>query len=129
MKVFTVRYEKNPKKAALETMKRAIASGVADIRGDELVCDSMEAMLKVMTRSRFEAFAAVVENRPNSVYELAKVLDKDQGNVLRDVKSLESLGLVKLKPVKDGDRERLMPVPLYDKIVLEFEPKKLAGVG
>jgi len=129
MKVFTVKYEKHPKKMALESMKRAISSGIPDIKGDELVCDSMEAMLKIMTRSRFEAFAAVVEGRPNSVYELAKALDKDQGNVLRAVKALESLGLVKLKAVKDGDRGRLVPVPLYDKIVLEFEPKKLAGVG
>ena len=129
MKVFTVRYEKHPKKSVLESMKRAIITGIPDVKGDELVCDSMEAMLKVMTRSRFEAFAAVVESRPSSVYELAKALDKDQGNVLRDVKALEALGLVKLKAVKDGDRERFMPVPLYDKIVLEFEPKKLVGLG
>ncbi|MCC7440196.1 MAG: hypothetical protein IT285_01100 [Bdellovibrionales bacterium] len=129
MKVFTVRYEKHPKKSALEAMKRAIQSGSPDLKGDELICDSMEAMLKVMTRSRFEAFAAVVESRPKSIYELAKALDKDQGNVLRDVKSLEALGLVKLKSVKDGTRERSVPVPLYDKIVLEFEPKKMVEVG
>jgi predicted transcriptional regulator len=123
-----IRYEKNPKRSVLEAMKRAINTGVPDIRGDELVCDSMEAMLKIMTRSRFEAFAAIVEKRPNSVYELARVLGKDQGNVLRDVKSLESLGLIKLKSVKDGERERLMPMPLYNKIVLEFEPKKVVGL-
>ena len=70
---------------------------------------------------------AIVENHPHSVYELAKALDKDQGNVQRDVKALEQLGLVKLKSVKDGDRERLMPVPQYEKIVLEFEPKKVAN--
>ncbi len=61
MKVFTVRYEKSPKKAALEAMKRAIETGIPDVKGDELICDTMEAMLKVMTRSRFEAFAAIVE--------------------------------------------------------------------
>ncbi len=127
MKIFTVRYLKNPKKSVLEAMKRAIETGVPDVKGDELICDSMEAMLKIMTRSRFEAFAAIVENHPHSVYELAKALDKDQGNVQRDVKALEQLGLVKLKSVKDGDRERLMPVPQYEKIVLEFEPKKVAN--
>ena len=112
MKIFTVRYEKNPKKSALEAMKRAIETSTPDIKGDELICDSMEAMLKVMTRSRFEAFAAIVENRPDSIYELAKALDKDQGNVLRDVKALESLGLVKLKVAKDGEREKRIPIPL-----------------
>jgi predicted transcriptional regulator len=128
MKVFTIRYEKNPKKSTLEAMKRAIKTGVPDVRGNELICDSMEAMLKVMSRSRFEAFAAIVERRPLSVYELAKVLEKDTANVLRDVKSLEGLGLIKLKSVKDGDRERLVPTPLYDKIVLEFEPQKVVGL-
>ena len=128
MKIFTLRYEKNPGKPALAAMKRAMSTGVPSIKGDELICDSMEAMLKVMTRSRFEAFAAIVERRPVSVYDLAKVLDKDSGNVLRDVKSIEALGLIKLKPVRDGDRERLVPAPLYDKIVLEFEPKKAVGI-
>lgn len=128
MRVFTVRYERNPRKSVLETMKRAIETSTPDIRGDELICDSMEAMLKIITRSRFEAFGAIVEHRPDSIYALAKVLDKDQGNVLRDVKALESLGLVKLKIVSDGDRERMTPVPLYDKIVLEFEPKRLMAV-
>ncbi len=49
--------------------------------------------------------------------------------MLRDVKALEALGLVKLKVAKDGDREKRTPIPLYDKIVLEFEPKKVAGAG
>lgn len=126
MKVFTFRYEKNPGKSALEAMKRAIKTGEADIRDDELVCDSMDAMLKLMSKSRFDVFAAIMERKPRSLYELAKVLNKDAGNVLRDAKVLESLGLIKLVTTKDGDRERLRPQALYDKIVFEFEPKKMA---
>jgi predicted transcriptional regulator len=126
MKIFTFRYEKNPKKSALAAMKNAIKTGKPDIRDDELTCDSMDAMLKIMSKTRFEVFAAIVEHKPDSLYKLAKILEKDQGNVLRDVKALESLGLVKLKPVKDGERERLKPESSYDKIVIEFAPKKLA---
>lgn len=126
MKIFTFRYEKNPKKSALAAMKNAIKTGRADVREDELICDSMDAMLKIMSKARFEVFAAIVERKPDSLYELAKVLDKDQGNVLRDVKSLEALGLIRLVPVKDGERERLKPESSYDKIVIEFAPKKLA---
>ncbi len=126
MKIFTFRYEKNPRKSAISAMKAAIKTGKPDIRDNELVCDSMDAMLKIMSKARFEVFAAIVENKPESLYELAKILDKDQGNVLRDVKSLESLGLVKLVSAKDGKRERLKPESSYDKIVIEFAPKKLA---
>ena len=126
MKVFKFRYERSPRKSALEAMKWAIATGHADIRDDEMICDSMDAMLKLMSRSRFDVFAAIVEHKPSSLYELAKALEKDPGNVLRDAKALEALGLIRLVTLKDGDREKLRPQALYDKIVFEFEPKKLA---
>lgn len=129
MKVFTFRYEKNPKKSALTAMRQAIKTGKTDVREHELVCDSMESMLKIMSKARFELFAAIVEHKPGSMYELAEVLEKDHANVLRDVKSLEALGLIKLKSLKDGARGRFKPEPVYDKIILEFEPKKLAKTG
>lgn len=125
MKIFTFRYERNPKKSALEAMKHAIKTGKADIHDDELVCDGMDAMLKLMSKSRFDVFAAIVEHKPHSLYELAKALEKDPGNVLRDTKALESLGLIKLTTIKDGEREKLKPQALYDKIIFEFEPKKM----
>jgi predicted transcriptional regulator len=126
MKIFTFRYEKNPKKSALAAMKSAIKTGKPDIRSNELICDSMDAMLKIMSKARFEVFAAIVENKPESLYELAEILEKDHANVLRDVKSLETLGLITLASVKDGARARLKPESSYDKIVIEFAPKKLS---
>ncbi len=123
MKIFTFRYEKKPKKSALAAMRNAVKTGKPDIQGDELVCDSMDAMLKIMSKARFEVFTAVVEGKPDSLYELAEILGKDHANVLRDVKSLESLGLIKLVSLKDGGRERFKPESLYDKIVTEFQPK------
>ena len=129
MKVFTFRYESNPRKKAMERMKKVIATGVPDIRNDELVCDSFETMLKLISKSRFEVFAAVVEYKPGSLYELAQHLKKDQANVLKDARALEALGLIRLKSVKEGAREKLTPEALYDKIVFEFEPKRSAKVG
>lgn len=126
MKIFTLRYEKNPKRSALAAMKTAVKTGRPDVRSDELVCDSMDAMLKIMSKARFEVFAAIVEHKPESLYELAEALEKDHANVLRDVKSLESLGLIRLVPAKDGERGRFKPETLFDKIVMEFAPRKLA---
>lgn len=127
MKVFTFRYEKSPRKSVLASMKSAIKSGKPDIRDDEIVCDSMESMLKIMSKARFEVFAAIVESRPDSLYELSKILEKDQANVLRDVRGLKALGLLELVPVKGGARGRLRPEPSYEKIVIEFAPKKAVG--
>jgi predicted transcriptional regulator len=124
MKVFKFRYEQNPKKAALAAMKRAIRTGVADVRDDELVCDSMASMLKLMSKSRFEVFAAIVEHKPDSINELARVMNKDVSNVLRDAKALEALGLVRF--IK-GKRESLRAQALFDKIIFEFEPRAASG--
>jgi predicted transcriptional regulator len=129
MKIFTFRYESNPRKKAMERMKKVIATGVPDIRNDELVCDSFETMLKLISKSRFEVFAAIVEHKPASLYELAGYLKKDQANVLKDARALESLGLIRLKPIKEGGREKLTPQALYDKIVFEFEPKRASKAG
>ena len=126
MKTFTFRYERSPRKTALAAMKRAIKTGNADVSGDEMICDSMDAMLKLMSKTRFDAFAAIVERRPKSLYDLSNLLDKDPANVLRDARALEALGLIKLKTAKAGERERLVPVPVYERIVMEFEPKKMA---
>ena len=126
MKVFTFRCEKNPKKSVIDAMGNAINTGKPDIRDDELVCDSMDSMLKLISRCHFEIFAAFIEYKLESLYDLAKVLNQDPDNVLRDVKVLESLGLIKLIPIKDGDRECLKPFANYDKIVFEFEPQKVA---
>ena len=122
MKVFKFRYERNPKKSVLSAMKRAIRSGVPDVRDDEMVCDSMASMLKLMSKSRFEVFAAIVEHKPASLQELARAMDKDPGNVLRDAKALEGLGLVRLVQSR-GNRTRMKPEALFDKIVFEFQPK------
>jgi predicted transcriptional regulator len=129
MKTFTFRYEEKPLKKAFARMRKVIESGVPDIRDDEMVCDSLQSMLDVMSKSRFETFAAIVEHRPNSLYELAKVLEKDQSQVLRDARLLEGLGLVSLEPAQEGGRERLKPKALYDRITFEFHPKKAAKAG
>lgn len=129
MKVFTFRYDANPRKNAFARMQKAIATGKPEIKEHEVACDGLDAMLKLMSKSRFEVFAAIVEKRPDSLYALAQSLEKDQGNVLKDAKALEALGLIELVTVKEGNREKLRPKALYDKIIFEFEPKKAAAAG
>lgn len=129
MKVFTFRYDPNPRKNAFQRMQKAIATGRPEIREHEVACDGLESMLKLISKSRFEVFAAIVEKRPDSLYALAQTLKKDQGNVLKDAKALEALGLIELIPAKVGNREKLRPKALYDKIIFEFEPKKVAAAG
>jgi predicted transcriptional regulator len=49
-------------------------------------------------------------NNPNSIYELAQLLERDYKAVSHDIKILEKLGFVKLESSKKSNRERLKPV-------------------
>ena len=52
MKVFTFRYQRNPKKTILAAMKRAIKTGVPDVRDDEMICDSMASLRELCRKIR-----------------------------------------------------------------------------
>lgn len=120
MKVFTFRYQKGIRKKVLSEMKEAMRTGRPKIHDDEMLCDSVESLLKCISKSRMEAFLAIIEHKPESVYELARSLEKDQANVLKDAKALETMGLIELRPIKDGNRERLLPVALFDAVAVEM---------
>ncbi len=126
MKVFTLRYEKKIAQNSMKRMQEAASTGVPHIRKDELICDSYESMNRLLSIARLDIFVAIVEHRPESMYALAQILKKDQSQVLRDAKMLEEIGVIKLVPVMDGNREKLKPEPLYDKIVFEVTPKQIA---
>lgn len=57
--------------------------------------------------------------KPNSLTELAKLLNKDYGNVWRDAKILESMGIIELQKEKQG----VKPVALYERIVFDLSVK------
>lgn len=129
MKTFTIRIEKSPDKSAFKRLRKAIKTRVPDVHPDELICDSVDSALSVLSKSKFEAFAGILNSKPESIATLAKLLNKDQGNVLRDVRALEALGLIKLTEEKDGDRARLKPVTLYSKIIFDFEDHTRRAAG
>lgn len=104
-------------------------SGKTDLDEDSIACRSVEDMVKLMTKSRFQIFTAIVEQAPQSLTKLAEILDKDLDNVQRDVRVLESLGLVKLQRSPGQRGERVKPIALYGRIVFECEPKKAQGAG
>jgi predicted transcriptional regulator len=129
MKTFTFKYDPNPQKTTFDNMKRSMLTGEINIQKDSIYCSSAEDMIKVMTKSRFEIFTTIVEKAPESLTLLAKVLDKDLGNVHRDAKVLETLGLIKLKRSPGKRGSKLKPIALYDRIIFECEPKRAVGAS
>lgn len=125
MKTFTFRYDPRPARSAFEGIRKAMKTGKGEIQDNSITCSSYEEMVRLMTQSRAEAFAAIVQEEPASITELARVLGKDVGNVQRDVTALESLGLIELKRQSARRGVRIKPVAKYQKFIFEYEPRKL----
>ncbi len=71
--------------------------------------NSLSDFRKVFTIERIRLLSAVKENKPNSLYALAKILNKDFKNVQSDAKLLESFGLLSLERFDVGLRQSLKP--------------------
>ncbi|MEZ4816312.1 MAG: hypothetical protein R3C42_09940 [Parvularculaceae bacterium] len=123
MKTFTFKLKKFPLDHAIKQMKIAVKTNKPYVHTGVMYCDSFDSMMRTMTASRFEAFLAIAEKKPASISALAKLLNKDTSNVLRDVRVLADLKIIELIEVPNGERISFKPVALYDTIVFECESK------
>lgn len=82
--------------------------------------NSLEAIYRCITPSRWEIFTCLVEKEPNNLTEIAQWLKKDYANVWKDIRALEGLGIIKLKKVG----KEIKPVALYDRIVFDLPVKE-----
>ncbi|MEW6740572.1 MAG: hypothetical protein ACOYU2_13055 [Nitrospirota bacterium] len=76
---------------------------------------NLKEMRKVLTERRLELLKTIKDKKPASVYELAKMVNRDIKNVLQDLTYLQELGLVEITETKD----KKIPHVSYDKIALE----------
>src|SRR4051812_39432959 len=74
-------------------------------------------------RKDFERFvknipilSAIIEHRPKSVYELAKVTDMDVSNLNKIILFLEEMGAIRIKEVIINGRSVKTPIVEYEKI-------------
>jgi len=79
--------------------------------------ENLAAFRRVITEKRLEMLHVIKERHPSSVYELAKMLDRDIKNVNMDLEYLKEVGLVEIKRSKEK-RERVIPEVNYDAIEL-----------
>jgi predicted transcriptional regulator len=81
--------------------------------------DSIDTMRVVLTNNRLLIIKTIRDNKPGSVYELAKILGRDLKNVNQDLKMLAEIGLITLEKT-ETDKKRLVPHVDYGKILLEI---------
>ncbi len=81
--------------------------------------ENIEAMRKILSEERLRILKTIKKEHPKSIYELAKILNRDIKNTFDDVQFLAKIGLIELKKIKEG-REKTVPKVNYDRILLEI---------
>jgi predicted transcriptional regulator len=96
-----------------------ISSGKKVRKEEGIYFDSIDTMRAVLTNNRLLILKTIRECKPGSVYELAKMLNRDLKNVNQDLKMLSEVGLVTLEKT-EADKKRVVPHVDYAKILLEI---------
>ncbi len=122
MKVKNIRLEIQDEDEFISEVKRdlkKIAKGEDMKNRSTLSFESLKTMRMFITDERLKILKVVRKYRPESIYELAKILKRDTKNVSDDVHYLSELGLLDIKESKDG-RKKTTPVVNYQKIMVEI---------
>jgi predicted transcriptional regulator len=91
---------------------------------------SVETYQKLMTNTRYQVFFTIRDKKPESLYALAKILGKELSNLLKDVRVLESLGLIELEDVTTATgRAGQKPFAPYDEIDVKIKGTTLEDVA
>ena len=80
--------------------------------------ESLDAVRAVLTDRRLELWRAVRDQKPDSISSLAEMVGRSFRTVHRDMKLLESLGLISLRKGKGLRGDTQHPVSLVDELVL-----------
>lgn len=109
-----------PLSAIKAEWKKALKGKIAHIqKDDEIIFTGIESIAKVFSKTRIEILMTIIHHKPQSIYELAKILDRDFKNVHSDVKFLSEIGLIKLQDSGDA-RNGLIPIAKFSGIELDL---------
>ena len=82
-------------------------------RKNNLIWASPEAYQQFMSDQKYAILAVIIKHKPQSVYQLAKILNRAQQNVARDCDLLEGHGFIKFEQSEDG-RKAKVPLLAFD---------------
>ena len=81
---------------------------------EKIVVDSLDTLRRVLTPERLRILHVIKTRKPESIYELAKILGRDRSSVMKDLEYLRLLGLVEFEEL---DRKK-KPIVTYDEIII-----------
>lgn len=118
MKVKEIRVVVRPMEEDLEEIVDALkrVERGEEFHEEKIVVENLDVLRKILTPERLRILQVIRSEKPKSIYELAKLLDRDRAAVVRDLEYLQQLGLVEFEEERRGKRRSRKPVVPYDEI-------------
>ena len=115
-----IRFEKwNDFKARTQAALKAQKSIIG--KKDTILFNSVVDYQKFMTEQKLAILAAIISQKPSSIYQLAQVLERDFGNVQRDCTTLEAMGFITLEESGNTKGSKVPKLAFhYRRIVIEM---------
>ena len=88
----------------------------------EQACFSFSPHFPILaSNEKAKILYTIKTKKPNSMYSLAKILERDFKSVSDDIKLLERFGFIEMIAEKTGKRERLKPILSSDTITINIK--------
>jgi len=105
---------------------KTLKTGKPHIQGKNVIYfDTLKSFREFLTVQKLELLAVIASTNPSSIYELAKVLERDVAPVQRDCAVLASTGFIVLKDSKSA-RGAKLPRLKFDYNCLVVQLPKLS---
>ena len=88
---------------------------------NRIVLNKYEDLTKILTKERIRMLRIIHSEKPKSISELAKLLNRDRRNVLADLNYLEGFGLVEIEEI---EREKIftkIPIVSFDELLVRLD--------
>ncbi len=121
MKIKNISITIKPRKTVLQEFATALYQAKkrhTPLR-DEVSFQNIDTLRKVLTEKRMELIHTIKEQQPESIYALAKILNRDHKSVNTDIEILEEFGLLTLTELHDA-RQRVKPHIDFDAIHIKI---------
>ncbi len=106
--------------SSLEAEMRAVARGEAPPPADaaQPSFESVDAVIRLLTRENRELLAVIRDRKPQSIAELSDMTGRAQPNLTRTLAKLEAVGFIVMRMVE----RRKVPTAAIHKLHVEIDP-------
>jgi len=81
----------------------------------------LNELRQLLSNEKVKLVSVIKEKNPDSIYNLAKLVKRDFKSVKTDLKILKNFGIIDFRRIDKGNRKRLKPVLLIDKLQINID--------